>query len=462
MLKIYNSATQKKEIFEPVAPPTVGMYVCGPTVYDYYHIGNARVFVFFDVVARYLQSQGYQVKYIRNITDVDDKIIERASNTNIEVTELTTKFTDAMHEDSAKLNILSPTIEPKATEHISDIISMIEKLVSEGFAYVATNGDVYYEVNKFTDYGKLAKQNLDELQSGARIEVADVKKNPLDFVLWKLAKPSEPAWDSPWGKGRPGWHSECAAMSMRYLGKRVDIHGGGIDLVFPHHQNEIAQAEAVTHGKFVNNWMHVGYVQVAKEKMSKSLGNFFLVRDVLQKYDAETIRYFLLSNHYRSPIDYSPESLASAKAALTRFYLALRDVPLIEFSMNEALQNYKAAFITAMDDDFNIPEALAVLFEMTREINRLRDSNDMNNAANIAALLRDLADILGLLKQDAGKFLQSDLDMATVTAIEDLIAQRASARKNKNWAEADKIRNQLKKMGIEIEDTPEKTIWRKT
>jgi cysteinyl-tRNA synthetase len=461
MLQIHNSATQKKEPFNPINSPKVGIYVCGLTVYDYCHIGNARIFVFFDTVVRYLRDCGFDVNYARNITDIDDKIIERAAKNHESVKSLTDRFIKNMHEDAMNLGTLCPDAEPLATDHMADIVEMIAVLVAKEYAYVAKNGDVYYRVAKFVEYGELAHQNLDNLRTGIRIEVSDVKLDPLDFVLWKIAKPNEPSWDSPWGKGRPGWHSECAAMSVRYLGKHFDIHGGGADLQFPHHQNEAAQAQIAYSTKFVNTWMHVGYVQVDKEKMSKSAGNFFILREALKKYDAEVLRYFLLNSHYRSPLDYSPENLANAKVALERFYLALRDLP--EISANESDDNQRflvADFYNAMNDDFNTPKAIAALFDMVREINRLRDAGDFNTAACRAQKLRQLGSILGILQKNPKNFLRAEISDEEEKQIEDLIARRKVARENRLWQEADQIRDQLIERGVELEDTSQGTGWR--
>lgn len=460
MLYIYNSFTQKKELFKPINSPKVGIYVCGLTVYDYCHIGNARIFVFFDTVVRYLKEQGFEVNYVRNITDIDDKIIERAAKNHEDVKSLTERFIKIMHEDTKILGALPPTTEPLATEHITDIIEMIAVLIANDYAYVAKNGDVYYTVKKFDDYGKLAHQDLENLRSGIRIETSEVKRDPLDFVLWKLAKPNEPSWDSPWGKGRPGWHSECAAMATRYLGKHFDIHGGGADLQFPHHQNEAAQAQIAYSSKFVNTWMHVGYVQVNKEKMSKSAGNFFVLHEALKEYDAEVLRYFLLASHYRSPLDYSPDNLINAKTALERFYLTLRDLPEINIGKQDESTHLTSKFYSAMDDDFNTPKAIAALFDIAREINRLRDAGEIDSAAQLAVQLRQLGSILGILQKDPKNFLRSNINSEKAQQIEELIVQRNLARKNRSWKEADQIRDQLMAMEIELEDTAQGTVWR--
>ncbi len=452
---IYNNLTQQKEEFVPIKPGEIGLYACGLTVYDYCHIGHARLFITFDMVVRYLRARGYKVTYVRNITDIDDKIIKRAVKNKEDFSDLTARFIQAMQEDEAALGIVPPDITPRATEHIEQIITMIQTLVDKGYAYVADNGDVYYDVAKFKDYGQLAHQNLDELQAGARIEINEAKHNPLDFVLWKMSKPSEPSWDSPWGEGRPGWHIECSAMSTNYLGNHFDIHGGGVDLQFPHHQNEIAQAEAAHDEKFVNVWMHMGFVQVDKEKMSKSMGNFFTLREVLKHYNPEVLRMFMLASHYRSPVSYSQENLNNAKAALERFYMALRGLPEVTAEINS---EYQQKFYEKMDDDFNTPEALAVLFDITREINRLRES-DLESAAKLGFTLKNLGGILGLLQQNPENFLQADVSPEQIAEIDNLITARNQARQNKNWAEADKIRDQLLAQGIELEDSSQGTKW---
>ena len=370
-MKIYNTLTRKKEEFIPRIPGKVGMYVCGMTVYDYCHIGHARVMVVFDTIARYLRHKGYDLTYVRNITDIDDKIINRANENGEDFTALTERFINAMHEDERALSVLPPDIEPSATQSIPDIITMIEALITKGLAYVGTNGDVFYSVSKFKPYGKLSGKNLADLQAGERVDVDQAKQDPLDFVLWKMAKPGEPSWDSPWGQGRPGWHIECSAMSTCCLGNHFDIHGGGMDLQFPHHENEIAQSEGATGEKFVNYWLHNGFVRVDNEKMSKSLGNFFTVREVLKQYQPEVVRFFILLSHYRSPLNYSDEQLNDAKAGLTRLYTALRDVEVIDSPIND---EYKVRFEQAMDDDFNTPVALSVLFDIATELNKAKQT----------------------------------------------------------------------------------------
>lgn len=458
MLHIYNSLSKQKEVFKPIIPGKVSMYVCGMTVYDYCHIGHGRIFVIFDVIFRFLRSLGFDVTYVRNITDIDDKIIQRAKEKNEPIFELTSRTIQAMHEDEAALSVLSPTFVPKATDHINEIIAMIQTLVDKGSAYIAENGDVYFDVKKFPSYGEMAHQDLEKLRAGARVDVVDVKHDPLDFVLWKLAKPGEPSWKSPWGEGRPGWHIECSAMSNSLLGKHFDIHGGGLDLQFPHHQNEIAQSEAANSCKFVNVWIHVGYVTIDKEKMSKSLGNFFTIRDVLKKYDAEVVRYFMIASHYRSPINYSHENLLSAYSALERMYSSLRDLPQ---AAESGIEEYEKKYVAAMEDDFNTPVAMAVLFDMVREINRLKDERKLNEAAGLAMGLRRLGFTLGLLQSDPDAFLKGFMQTPEVAQIEALIDARNVARKNKDWAEADRLRFELQALGIIIEDGPEGTTWRR-
>ncbi len=451
---IYDSLQGKKVEFKPLKPNYVSLYVCGVTVYDFCHIGHARTYATFDMLVRYLRWKGMQVTYVRNITDIDDKIIKRAAERGISVDALVTENIQHMYEDFDALNLLRPDIEPRATQTIPEMVAMIQDLLDKGFAYMGHEGDVYFQVEKFPSHGKLSKQNLEALRTGARVEVADDKRSPLDFVLWKAAKPGEPSWDAPWGKGRPGWHIECSAMSLKELGQNFDIHGGGSDLRFPHHENEIAQSEAANGGHFANYWMHSGMVQVNHEKMSKSLGNFFVIRDVLKDYPAEVVRYFLMSGHYRSEISYSKDNLDSAKVALTRLYTALNSPISITDLIPQPLRDsslIKGAFIKAMDDDLNTPEALAILFELAREINKTH-SLDLRN------LLRELGGILGILQQDPEAYFQSGVD---VSKIESLIAARKAARLSKNFAESDRIRDELKAQGVELEDTQEGTTWRK-
>jgi cysteinyl-tRNA synthetase len=458
MLQIHNSLTGRKEPFAPIEAGKVRIYVCGITVYDYCHIGNARAIVVFDVVVRYLRSLGYAVTYVRNITDIDDKIIRRAQENGEACEALAQRFTQAMHEDMDALKVLRPDMEPKATddEVIAAMKSLIQTLLDKGFAYVGGNGDVYYDVSRFAHYGELSNKKLDDLRAGSRVEVDETKDDPLDFVLWKAAKPGEPSWDSPWGPGRPGWHIECSAMSMKCLGEHFDIHGGGMDLKFPHHENEIAQSEAATDEKFANYWMHNGFVQIDEEKMSKSLGNFFTVREVLERYQPEVVRFFIVASHYRSPLNYSDENLEQAKASLTRLYTALRGLPVVNAPLDAA---YRDRFRAAMDDDFNTPEAMAVLFELAHHINRVREES-LDQAARLGSALRRLGGVLGLLQDEPELFLRGSASEPSLD-VQDLIDQRIAARQAKNWAEADRIRDELKKAGIILEDKPNGTIWRR-
>ncbi|MES9905215.1 MAG: cysteine--tRNA ligase [Sedimenticola sp.] len=459
MLKIYNDLNNRKEEFKPLQPGKARMYVCGMTVYDLCHLGHARVIVVFDVVYRYLREKGYDVTYIRNITDIDDKIINRANENGEPFGELTGRFITAMQEDAAVLGALAPDGEPRATTHISEIVDMIQRLIDNGHAYQADNGDVYYAVNSFPGYGKLSGKSLEDLQAGARVEVDSKKRNPLDFVLWKMAKPGEPAWDSPWGRGRPGWHIECSAMSTCCLGDTFDIHGGGADLTFPHHENEIAQSEGATGKKFVNYWMHNGFVRINDEKMSKSLGNFFTVREILKRYQAEEVRYFILTSQYRSPLNYDDEHLDNARGALTRFYTALRGLPEAVPGGGEALVS---RFYEAMDDDFNTPEALAAMFELVRELNRVRNEDEAL-AAGLGAQLKRLGAVIGILQDDPERYLRGMAadDGLADEAIELLVQQRLDARSAKNWGEADRIRDELMEKGIVLEDGAGGTSWRR-
>ncbi|MFZ7230352.1 cysteine--tRNA ligase [Avibacterium avium] len=458
MLKIFNTLSREKEVFTPIEANKVGMYVCGVTVYDLCHIGHGRTFVCFDVIARYLRYLGYYLTYVRNITDVDDKIIKRAIENKETCDQLVDRMVIEMYRDFDALNILRPDVEPRATHHIPEIIDIVEKLIQRGHAYVAENGDVMFDIESFPQYGKLSRQDLSQLQAGARIEISEIKKSPMDFVLWKMSKPNEPSWDSPWGKGRPGWHIECSAMNSKQLGDHFDIHGGGSDLMFPHHENEIAQSCCAHDGDYVNYWIHSGMIMVDKEKMSKSLGNFFTIRDVLNHYNGEVVRYFLLTAHYRSQLNYSEENLNLAQGALERLYTALRDTdPSVAPQGGE---EFVAQFKEAMDDDFNTPNAISVLFEMAREINKLK-GEDKTKANQLAARLRELGDILGLLQQDPESFLQAGADDDEVAKIEALIKQRNEARAAKNWAAADEARNQLNAMGIVLEDGANGTTWRK-
>lgn len=458
MLKIYNTLKREKEEFKPIYPDHVGMYVCGVTVYDLCHFGHGRTFVSFDVIARYLRYLGYNLRYVRNITDVDDKIIKRSLENNETCDQLVDRMIIEMHKDFDALNILRPDVEPRATQHIPEIIAIVEKLLAKGHAYVAEDGDVMFNVESFQKYGALSRQNLEQLQAGARVEIKSVKRNPMDFVLWKMSKENEPSWDSPWGKGRPGWHIECSAMNSKELGNHFDIHGGGSDLMFPHHENEIAQSCCAHGDDYVNYWLHTGMLTINEEKMSKSLNNFFTIRDILNKYDCESVRYFFLTAQYRSLLDYSEENIGLARKALERLYTALRGCDWnIELAEND---QYVTAFKEAMDDDFNTPGALAVLFELAREINKLKAENQ-EEANKLAARLKQLAGVLGLLEQDPETFLQGDANNDEVAEIEALIKQRNEARASKNWAMADEARNKLTAMGIVLEDGANGTTWRK-
>jgi cysteinyl-tRNA synthetase len=459
MLQIYNSLTRKKEIFTPIEPGKVRMYVCGMTVYDLCHLGHARVLVVFDTVVRYMHYTGLDVTYVRNITDIDDKIIKRANENGEDIASLTERYIAAMHEDIAELGVLPPSLEPRATASMDDIIAMVQKLVTSGHAYQADNGDVYYDVSTFADYGQLSGKQLQDLRAGERVAVDESKDDPLDFVLWKAAKPDEPSWNSPWGPGRPGWHIECSAMSTCCLGNHFDIHGGGQDLQFPHHENEIAQSEAATGERFVNLWMHNGFVRINDEKMSKSLGNFFTVREILKHYQGEEIRYFVLASHYRSPLNFSDQLLDSARAALTRLYNSLRGISPAPERMGD--NEYTARFEQAMNDDFNTPVAIAVLFDLASHINRARDQGDAEQASRLAAALKKLANVLGLLEADPDGYLQGGTTAADTEQIEALVQRRLQARADKNWGEADRIRDELHAMGIELEDKGGETIWRR-
>jgi len=460
MLTIYNSLTNQKEVFKPIVPGEVRMYVCGMTVYDYCHIGHARVLVVFDLVCRYLRHLGYQVTYVRNITDIDDKIIKRANENGENFHTLTQRFIDAMHEDTDPLGILRPDHEPRATDHIEAILQMIEELIERGFAYQADNGDVYFEVAKFANYGELSGKKMEDLRAGERVEIDTNKRAHGDFVLWKSAKPGEPFWPSAFGDGRPGWHIECSAMSTQMLGNHFDIHGGGHDLQFPHHENELAQSECCTGETFVNYWMHNGFVQVNEEKMSKSLGNFFTLRDVMQDYKPEEIRYFILSSHYRSQLNYSEHQLNNARSALQRLYGALIDTQSVDVSRDS---EYQQRFEAALNDDFNTANAVAVLFDLAREINRAK-SEAPNTVDALASLLKYLASIIGLLQSDPGMFLQSQVGSVGLNddEVETLIQQRLDARVNKDWTEADRIRDELTAGGISIEDGAGGSRWRRS
>ncbi|WP_297812531.1 cysteine--tRNA ligase [uncultured Methylophaga sp.] len=461
MLKIHNTLSKQKEEFTPLQPGKVNMYVCGMTVYDLCHVGHARVMVVFDVVTRYLRAVGYDVTYVRNITDIDDKIIKRAAENGESITALTERYIDEMHKDAEALGVLRPDLEPKATESMNEMLAMIETLIDKGLAYKADNGDVYYDVSEFADYGKLSGRDVNELRAGERVAVNEAKTDPLDFVLWKAAKADEPAWDSPWGRGRPGWHIECSAMSAHCLGEHFDIHGGGQDLQFPHHENEIAQSEGAHGCQSVNYWMHNGFVRIDDEKMSKSLGNFFTVREVLANYPAEAVRYFILSSHYRSPLNYSEDQLEQAKAALTRFYTSLRDIePQSDVDWHND-EEFASRFKEAMDDDFNTALALSVMADVRQALNKALEQGD-DKAGYYAGLLLSFGDVLGLFQQDADAFLVGDVDSDDeATEIDALVAERDQARADKNWARADEIRDQLTDRGIVLEDSAGKTSWRR-
>ena len=455
MLSLYNSLTRQKDVFRPLVPGEVRMYVCGMTVYDFCHVGHARVMVVFDMVTRWLRNSGMKVTYVRNITDIDDKIIKRATENGESIGELTGRFIAAMNEDADALGVIRPDHEPKATEYVAQMVDMIRTLETRGLAYAAANGDVYYRVRGFEGYGKLSGKDPDDLRAGERVQVGEAKEDPLDFVLWKAAKPGEPSWSSPWGPGRPGWHIECSAMAGSLLGRQFDIHGGGQDLQFPHHENEIAQSEGAHQCTFANYWMHNGFVRVDDEKMSKSLGNFFTVREVLGKYAPEVVRFFILRAHYRSPLNYSDAHLDDARRALDSLYITLRDVPPAAVSIDWA-ELRAARFAAAMNDDFNTPEALAVLFELSTEANR-------GKSAQVSGLLHALGGVLGLLQADAAAYLRGP---AAAGGLEDaeidaLIAERRAARAAKDFARSDAIRDQLAAAGITLEDTPQGTLWRR-
>ena len=461
MVAIYNSFTRKKEPFTPIESKKIRMYVCGMTVYDFCHIGHARVMVVFDMVSRYLRSIGFDVLYVRNITDIDDKIIERANNNKESITDLTNRFIEEMNKDANALGVLSPDLEPKATEHMTEIIEMISQLIKKEHAYLGSNGDVYFNVGSFDAYGKLSGKNIEELRAGERVEVQKEKNDPLDFVLWKSAKKGEPSWPSPWGDGRPGWHIECSAMSVHCLGSHFDIHGGGQDLQFPHHENEIAQSVCSTGGKFANVWMHNGFVRVDEEKMSKSLGNFFTIKEVLKKYQPEIIRFFILSSHYRSPLNYSVENLEEAKSSLTRLYTALKESNNDNANVD---QNYVTQFNSHMDDDFNTPKAISLLHEIAGKINRIKDKSP-DDSGRLVVTLKRLGSVLGLLESKPQDFLQGKNDENIISIdpkkIDQLINERNIARREKDYAKADKIRKQLIELDVTLEDTEDGTDWRR-
>jgi cysteinyl-tRNA synthetase len=480
MITIHNSLTGRKEPLRELEPGHVRMYVCGVTVYDYVHVGHARCYIVFDVVRRYLKFSGYRVTTVRNITDIDDKIIDRAAKNGESCDALTARFIAAMHEDFAALGVEPVEYEPRATEYVPQIVAMIERLIANGYAYVASDGDVLYAVAKFAPYGRLSGKKLADLRAGARVDVNEAKRDPLDFVLWKSAKPGEPAWESPWGKGRPGWHIECSAMSVALLGPHFDIHGGGMDLKFPHHENEIAQTCAACGSRFVNIWMHNGFVNVNEEKMSKSLGNFFTVREVLPKLRPEVMRVFVLASHYRGPINYSDENLRQADGALERLYLALRGVAAAPGSLatDGPATDATARFRAAMDDDFNTPEALACLQGLARELNVAKAAGDASRAAALAGELRRLGGVLGILQHAADAWLKTPVQPGVMSPvggadaggegaarptdaeIEALIAARAAARQAKDFRESDRIRDELLARGVLLEDGPRGTSWR--
>jgi cysteinyl-tRNA synthetase len=461
MLKIYNSLTRQKQQFVPIEPGRVRIYVCGITVYDFCHLGHARMLIVFDMVTRWLRASAYQVTYVRNITDIDDKIIRRAAESGETIRQLTDRFIAHLEEDATALGVLKPDHEPRATDYIGDMLTMIAALEHNGYAYVATNRDVCYSVRKFAGYGKLSGKSIEDLRAGERVDVMEGKQDPLDFVLWKQTKAGDPAearWPSPWGGGRPGWHIECSAMSSKLLGNHFDIHGGGADLQFPHHENEIAQSEGAHAETFVNVWMHNGFIRVDDEKMSKSLGNFFTIREVLGKYDAEVVRFFILRAHYRSPINYSDVHLDDARQALSRLYISLKAVPAQSAVAIDWESPYAQRFRAAMDDDFNTPEALAVLFDLAAEINR-------GGSTDQAAQLRALGATLGLLQRDPLAFLQAtpvEVDSLAAEDIEAQIGARIAAKKAKDFVEADRIRDALKATGVVLEDTPQGTTWRRS
>lgn len=460
MLQIYNTLTRKKETFKPINDGKIGIYVCGVTVYDLCHIGHARTYINFDNIVRFLRFSGYDVNYVRNITDVDDKIIKRAIENGESCDDLTERTIADMHQDFDALNLLRPDIEPRVTQHMDDVVEMVETLVNKQHAYLAENGDVLFDVSSYDKYGQLSKQDLEQLQAGSRVEVDNHKRNPLDFVLWKAAKPNEPAWQSPWGEGRPGWHIECSAMNNKVLGGHFDIHGGGSDLTFPHHENEVAQSCCALDTPYVNWWMHTGMVQINQEKMSKSLGNFFTIREVLKKYDAETTRFFLISGQYRSQLNYSLDNLDQAKASLERLYTALSDVDIDDSIELDKKDPHVKAFIEAMNDDFNSPIAISVLFDLAKEINTTKQ-NEIEKSKLLATTLKKLGELLGILQQAPEQFFKGDESDEDSQVIEALIVKRSEAKKNKDWVSADEAREQLKALGIVLEDTPQGTKWKR-
>ena len=468
MLSIYNSLTNRKEEFVPIEKNRIRIYVCGMTVYDFCHLGHARVMVVFDTIIRYLRYRGFDVMYVRNITDIDDKIIQRANELGESVQSLTNRYIDFMNEDLEALSILKPNFEPRATEFIPQIIEMISDLIKEGYAYPAANGDVYYRTRRFKNYGELSGERLDDLRAGSRIAPDEAKDDVVDFVLWKSSKPNEPKWESPWGDGRPGWHIECSVMSTSLLGNHFDIHGGGMDLLFPHHENEIAQSEAATGEKFVNLWMHNGYLQINAEKMSKSLKNFLTIREVLgtdsdRERIGEVLRFVFLTSQYRSPLNYSDESLENARMGLRRIYLSLHKAEQLSDELSvETDDQFVGRFQTAMDDDFNTSDALAVIFDCVRELNRAVEAKNVRNAAVYRKTLLEIAGSLGLLSLTSARFLGVEASGSDDGTIQNLIDQRVQARSEREWKRADRIREELSSMGVEIEDRPDgTTTWRK-
>ena len=458
MLHIYNTLSKEKQPFIPLNKNKVGMYVCGITVYDLCHMGHARTYLSFDIVVRYLRHLGYAVNYVRNITDVDDKIIQRAQQNNESPAALTERTIADMHQDFAALNLIEPDIEPRVTTHMDEIIDVIKRLIDKGYAYQSDSGDVLFKVNAYQDYGKLSKQDLTQLASGIRVQTTSDKLDPLDFVLWKGVKPGEVSWTSPWGEGRPGWHIECSAMNYKHLGKHFDIHGGGSDLIFPHHENEIAQSCCAFDTQYVNTWMHAGMVQIDNEKMSKSLDNFFTLRSVLEKHDAETLRFFLMSAHYRSQLSYSQDNIDQARSSLERLYTSLRNVEP-NMGINLSFGDYLAKFEAAMNDDFNMPVAVSVLFDIVKDLNKLDSSSQ--EAKDTAGVLRKLGLILGILEGDPSQFLQGDTNQDFSAQVELLIAKRIQARTEKDWAAADAVRDELSALGVILEESKAGTSWRK-
>ena len=459
MLKIYNTLNNQKEKFDPINPNEVGIYVCGMTVYDFCHMGHARVMVMFDVITRHLKRNFSNVNYVRNITDIDDKIISRALENNEDIYSLTNRFIDEMHQDEKSLGVLSPDIEPRATDSIDKMIEMISSLSKKGLAYQGENGDVFYAVRNFKEYGKLSGKNLDDLMAGARVDIESDKKDPLDFVLWKKAKTDEPSWPSPWGDGRPGWHIECSAMSNHFISNHFDIHGGGMDLTFPHHENEIAQSEGANSCKFVNTWMHVGFVNIDDEKMSKSLKNFFTIRDVLKNYDGETLRYFLISSHYRSPLNYSEANIDNAQSALKRLYNAIKGLDKNVEDKSLINTDFEKKFNAALNDDFNTPMALSILFEIAKQIN-IERTNNLKKAGALSSELVKLGNYIGILEYNADEYMKQGTEL-TESDITKKIKQRESARSSKDFAMSDQIRDELFELGIILEDSVNGTTWRR-